>query len=118
MIQLFSLLLTLKFLSYFFTLPLTFKLYCSFFNRRKLSIWKGKDGKDTMCNEFRGTDGTQFPPRVEKTFVDIFQPDICRSVKMEYEKEVEVERIDALRFVLAKQNFQLPIDKDPNPYYC
>merc|ERR1719402_748246 len=58
---------------------------------------RGYKGRDS-CTRLEGTDGQQFPPFLDKEMKWSFQTDICRSMPIVFEKEVDVEGIKAYRF--------------------
>lgn len=46
------------------------------------------------CNLLRGTDGSIFPPHITKnTTLYIFDKDLCRSLPLQFEKEVSLNKL-------------------------
>ncbi|XP_054721592.1 lysosome membrane protein 2-like [Uloborus diversus] len=83
-------------------------------NMSKIPFWK-----DHYCNMMNGTDGSQFPPPVTKNDVlYVYTPELCRSVFLEFDKEVLVQGIPALRFVTPERLFASPKENPDNMCYC
>lgn len=68
-----------------------------------LHIWlNNSEGDLSICNMINGTDGSSYPPfRQDRKPFFIFSPDICRSVEMFYEKDVNFEGITGLRYTMG-----------------
>jgi len=65
-------------------------------NQTKMSVWP-----DDPCNDFRGTDGTIFPPFLSKEEnVWAHFPDICRSIGAYY---VEAGTVQGMNFFVKKK---------------
>ncbi|XP_041113446.1 platelet glycoprotein 4 isoform X2 [Polyodon spathula] len=80
----------------------------------KLTTWK-----DPYCNMINGTDGSVFPPFIDKRKVlDFFSSDICRSVVAEYESSRVLKGIPVYRFMLPPKTFASPVDNPENRCYC
>lgn len=79
-----------------------------------LNYWKGK-----YCNTIRGTDGQFFHPFVEKDErLEIFAPDLCRTLAIEFIKTTSIRSIELYRFGISA-NFFKPIDyNDETKCYC
>ena len=59
---------------------------------KHLTDWAG--GPNSTCNMINGTDGSAYPPGVFKdTTLYMFQADLCRSVPIVYEKEVNIHLV-------------------------
>uniref|UniRef100_A0A6G1SEZ7 Lysosome membrane protein 2 n=1 Tax=Aceria tosichella TaxID=561515 RepID=A0A6G1SEZ7_9ACAR len=70
-----------------------------------VSYWRGK-----TCNTVRGTDGQFFHPFVQKDEkLEIFAPDMCRTLQIEYIKTTSIRSIELYRFGISS-NFFRPID--------
>lgn len=83
-------------------------------NMSKIPFWQ-----DTYCNMMNGTDGSQFPPPVSrKDVLYVYTPELCRSVFLEYEKDVVVRGIPAYRFVTPERLFASPLTNPDNMCYC
>lgn len=68
---------------------------------RRLPFWPG-----SQCNVINGSDGTLFPPPISKNEpLYIFNPELCRTVNLVYDRASEVRSIKAFRFVLNPLNF-------------
>ena len=56
-------------------------------NKTDLSPWYG-ESKINFCNRIEGTDGqSTFPGLTKESRVEIFVPDICRNIYMDFEME-------------------------------
>jgi len=56
---------------------------------------------------------------VEKSrVVEIFSTDICRSLPLTYEKDVEVQGIKGYRFTVPKKALEGPTTNPDNRCYC
>ena len=77
----------------------------------------GDVGVQGVCHEIYGSDGTQFPPFVEKEESKwLFVSELCRSIWLDFDTEVEVEEIEAYRYRPPIEVFQMT---NPNNYcYC
>ncbi|CAG0900856.1 unnamed protein product, partial [Darwinula stevensoni] len=72
-----------------------------------IKLWQGKPfhykepWRTDECNMINGTDGTIFPPSVdENSVLYVFTPDLCRSVYLTYEQDVEFQGTPGLRFIV------------------
>ncbi|XP_022235483.1 platelet glycoprotein 4-like isoform X2 [Limulus polyphemus] len=69
-----------------------------------------------MINE---TDGNQFPPHIEKdNKIYVFSTDLCRSLYLEYEKNVFIRGISAYRFTTPTKLFGNPSTNPSNKCFC
>jgi scavenger receptor class B protein 1 len=74
---------------------------------------------DGKCDAIKGTDGTVFPPFVdEQRKLDIFYPDVCRTIQMEYVSPGEYMGLPTLRFSFAKSVFGSLKEFPENSCYC
>lgn len=82
--------------------------------RSEVSYWKGKS-----CNTIQGTDGQFFHPFVQKDEkLDIFAPDLCRTLSIEFIKTTSIRTIELYRFGISSSFFK-PIDfNDETKCYC
>ncbi|XP_069317749.1 platelet glycoprotein 4-like [Eulemur rufifrons] len=81
--------------------------------RRNLSYWP------SYCDMINGTDGTSFPPFVEKTRVlQFFSSEICRSIYAVFESDINLKGIPVYRFVLPSKAFASPIQNPDNHCFC
>ncbi|TRY61675.1 hypothetical protein TCAL_07973 [Tigriopus californicus] len=53
-----------------------------------------------QCGQLSGSAGEFFPPKRDKTFVDFFSPDLCRTIRFNYKEEAEVHGISGYRYYL------------------
>ncbi|XP_076331595.1 platelet glycoprotein 4-like isoform X2 [Tachypleus tridentatus] len=83
-------------------------------NKKFLPYWGSK-----YCNMINGTDGGQFPPHVDKKDVlYVFSTDLCRSLYLEYEREVNILGIKAYRFTTPAKLFANPRTNPDNQCFC
>ncbi|XP_034565557.1 lysosome membrane protein 2-like isoform X2 [Notolabrus celidotus] len=83
----------------------------------RVETWKGESKVNfwtsDQSNSINGSDGSAFHPLLKKDErLYIFTPDLCRSIYMEFEKEVEVKGIPAYRFTPPRS---VLASKDENP---
>jgi len=85
------------------------------------------NGKSTLgfweplshCDKINGSDGSIFPPFVEKSWrIPIFSSDLCRSVDLDYHSEMEMHGIKGYRFKLARDALEDPVVNRNNRCYC
>ena len=79
-------------------------------NLEKWKSWKGKDHVDLWltkyANMFNGTDGRQFAPRISKNDrIYLFVVQLCRSLYITYDRELEYKDIDVHRFAIPEEIF-------------
>ncbi|ETN71150.1 CD36 family protein [Necator americanus] len=83
----------------------------------KIVSWNGKKWSSANARLIRGTEGMLFPPFLKKSDrIYVFISQLCRSVWLEFEKEVECEGVPAYRFVLPPEVFDPTIPE--NDGYC
>lgn len=82
--------------------------------KTEVSFWRGKS-----CNTVRGTDGQFFHPFVQKDEkLEIFAPDLCRTLNIEYIKTTSIRSIELYRFGITSSFFK-PIDyNEETKCYC
>ncbi|XP_069746355.1 lysosome membrane protein 2-like isoform X2 [Narcine bancroftii] len=78
----------------------------------KIIMWNGQKSlswwASNTSNMINGTDGSTFHPLINKDeALYIFAPDICRSLNVVFEKEVQVKGIDAYRFTVPREIFEM-----------
>lgn len=83
----------------------------------RVKTWKGQRQLNywstNYSNSISGSDGSAFHPLLEKKErIHIFSPDLCRTIYMDFEKEVEVKGIPAYRFTPPRS---VLASKDENP---
>ncbi|XP_035463215.2 lysosome membrane protein 2 isoform X1 [Scophthalmus maximus] len=80
----------------------------------KLTFWT-----TNQSNSINGSDGSAFHPLLDKNErIYIFTPDLCRSIYMEFEKEVEVKGIPAYRFTPPRSVFASKEENPANEGFC
>ncbi|XP_053266680.1 lysosome membrane protein 2 isoform X1 [Pleuronectes platessa] len=89
----------------------------------RVQTWKGqsqlKFWKTDDSNSINGSDGSAFHPLLEKNErIYIFTPDLCRSIYMEMEKEVEVKGIPAYRFTPPSSVLASKEENPANEGFC
>ncbi|XP_022236573.1 platelet glycoprotein 4-like, partial [Limulus polyphemus] len=63
--------------------------------------------------------GSQFPPHIDKEdILYVFSTDLCRSLYLEYEKEVNILGIKAYRFTTPAKLFATPRTNPDNQCFC
>lgn len=81
--------------------------------KTETSFWFGK-----ACNTIRGTDGQFFHPFVRKDEkLEIFAPDLCRTLTIEFVKTTSIRTIELYRFGIASSFFK-SLDQDDTKCYC
>uniref|UniRef100_A0A8C3GC68 Lysosome membrane protein 2-like n=1 Tax=Cyclopterus lumpus TaxID=8103 RepID=A0A8C3GC68_CYCLU len=90
----------------------------------RVETWKGERYKLTFwtsnqSNSINGSDGSAFHPMLNKNErIYIFTPDLCRSIHMEFEKDVEVKGIPAYRFTPPRSVFASKEENPANEGFC
>uniref|UniRef100_A0A3Q4AF40 Scavenger receptor class B, member 2a n=1 Tax=Mola mola TaxID=94237 RepID=A0A3Q4AF40_MOLML len=80
----------------------------------KLSFWTSD-----QCNHINGSDGSAFHPLLRKDErIYIFTSDLCRSIHMDFEKEVQVKGIPAYRFTPPRSVFASKEENPANKGFC
>lgn len=83
--------------------------------KNKISFWV--QGNNS-CNTVRGTDGQFFHPFVQKDErLEIFAPDLCRTLSIEFIKTTSIRSIELYRFGISSSFFKSN-DQDENKCYC
>ncbi|XP_043210576.1 sensory neuron membrane protein 2-like [Amphibalanus amphitrite] len=86
----------------------------SYQNASELSYWS-----TDYCNMLNGTDGISYPPNTgEVDRVYIFNKDLCRSIYLDYEKDVEYFGIPGRRFAPTRDVLEDPAINEDNQCYC
>lgn len=82
--------------------------------KNKMLFWRGES-----CNTIRGTDGQFFHPFVQKDEkLEIFAPDLCRTLAIEFIKTTSIRSIELYRFGIASSFFK-PVDyNEETKCYC
>ena len=55
------------------------------------------------CSKLHGSAGEIFPPRQTRDSMNLFVPDMCRSIPFDYEKDVEVHGATGYRFTAGRR---------------
>ncbi|XP_077290681.1 sensory neuron membrane protein 2-like [Arctopsyche grandis] len=81
-----------------------------------LGLWP--DANST-CNMINGTDSTIYSPFVDKAkTLDIFNSDICRSVRTRYKEDISYKGIQGFRYVSGEEMFAAPSEENENMCFC
>lgn len=76
---------------------------------RALKVWPHGS---PQCNAINGTDGSLFaPPIAAGQPLQVFNPEICRSVSLAFVGKTRVKSIDAFRYTLAPSNFAATLSR-------
>lgn len=79
-----------------------------------MSWWETDD-----CKKIKGTDGSIFAPFVTTDRkLDMFSADLCRSLRLVYEKESFVHDIPSYKFIVDPMMLEDPIFNRDNMCYC
>lgn len=82
--------------------------------QRQLTFWNSN-----YSNSIVGSDGSAFHPLLNKNErIYIFSPDLCRTIYMEFEKDVEVKGIPAYRFTPPPSVLASKEENPDNEGFC
>ncbi|XP_076614754.1 lysosome membrane protein 2-like isoform X1 [Chaetodon auriga] len=89
----------------------------------RVETWKGQSRltfwTSNQSNSINGSDGSAFHPLLKKDErLYIFTPDLCRSIYMEFEKDVEVKGIPAYRFTPPRSVLASKEENPANEGFC
>ncbi|KAM6976000.1 lysosome membrane protein 2-like [Tautogolabrus adspersus] len=89
----------------------------------RVETWKGESKvsfwTSDQSNSINGSDGSAFHPLLKKDErIYIFTPDLCRSIYMEFEKDVEVKGIPAYRFTPPRSVLASKEENPANEGFC
>ncbi|XP_028273661.1 lysosome membrane protein 2-like isoform X2 [Parambassis ranga] len=89
----------------------------------RVDTWKGSSRLNfwtsNQSNSINGSDGSAFHPLLDKNErIYIFTPDLCRSIYMEFEKDVEVKGIPAYRFTPPRSVLASKEENPANEGFC
>ncbi|XP_058473055.1 lysosome membrane protein 2-like isoform X1 [Solea solea] len=89
----------------------------------RVKTWKGQSKltfwTSDQSNSINGSDGSAFHPLLNKDErIYIFTPDLCRSIYMEFEKDVEVKGIPAYRFTPPRSVLASKEENPANEGFC
>lgn len=66
------------------------------------------------CGQVKGGAGEFYPPGLNKTFIEMYSSDLCRSVKFEFNDTVDSQGIPAYQFISKKSMFENGTDNPEN----
>uniref|UniRef100_A0A8C7D3U4 Lysosome membrane protein 2 n=1 Tax=Oncorhynchus kisutch TaxID=8019 RepID=A0A8C7D3U4_ONCKI len=91
-----------------------------FMNYGRVATFKGESlWTSEQSNMINGTDGSAFHPLLSKTErLYIFSPDLCRSIFMEFEKDVKVKGLPAYRFTPPRDVLASKEENPANEGFC
>ncbi|XP_051534138.1 lysosome membrane protein 2-like isoform X2 [Myxocyprinus asiaticus] len=89
----------------------------------RIYTWKGQKlmsfWKTNQSNMINGSDGSAFHPFLSKEErLNVFTPDLCRSIHMRFEKDVEVKGIPAYRFTPPRDVLASGKNNPENEGFC
>ncbi|KAJ0013015.1 hypothetical protein NQD34_017349 [Periophthalmus magnuspinnatus] len=89
----------------------------------RVVTWKGQSAltfwTTNQSNIINGSDGSAFHPLIDKNErIYIFTPDLCRTIYMEFEKDVEVRGIPAYRFTPPRSVLASKEENPDNEGFC
>ncbi|XP_078478298.1 lysosome membrane protein 2-like [Lampetra planeri] len=89
----------------------------------RVETWKGQSQltfwTSNQSNSINGSDGSAFHPLLTKDErIYIFTPDLCRSIYMEFEKDVVVKGIPAYRFTPPRSVLASKEENPANEGFC
>ncbi|XP_002735902.1 scavenger receptor class B member 1-like [Saccoglossus kowalevskii] len=80
----------------------------------KLNYWNSE-----MANTINGTDGSMFHPYIcKREVLNVFIPDMCRSIPYLYQEETSYMDVKLWRFSLAQYTYANGTDYAPNQGFC
>ncbi|XP_049639322.1 platelet glycoprotein 4-like [Suncus etruscus] len=85
----------------------------SYKGQKRMSAW------ESYCGMINGTEGASFAPFLDKNrALQIFAPDICRSITLVFGGEINLKGITVFRFVLPSKAFASPVQNPDNTCFC
>ncbi|CAL8073695.1 unnamed protein product [Orchesella dallaii] len=89
----------------------------------RIKNWNGSPSlpfwNSSECNALSGSDGSIFPPFLEKEdSIVIFNTDLCRTLKLSFKEEITVHDLKAYRFAPSRELLQGPAQNPDNMCYC
>uniref|UniRef100_A0A3P8UKS2 Lysosome membrane protein 2-like n=1 Tax=Cynoglossus semilaevis TaxID=244447 RepID=A0A3P8UKS2_CYNSE len=89
----------------------------------RVETWKGESQltfwKSDHSNSINGSDGSAFHPLLDKKErIYIFTPDLCRTIYMDFEKDVKVKGIPAYRFTPPRSVLASKVENPDNAGFC
>lgn len=87
-----------------------------FKNESTLNFW---GNRSTSCNQITGTDGTIFPPFVNKgTILRLFNAELCRSLYLTYQQDTHFHGVKGYRFTAPPSILKDPRESEENRCFC
>lgn len=88
-----------------------------------IQMWNNKSSvdwwNDETCDRISGTDGVQYAPGISKNqTLSLFNPNLCRTLPLKYEKDVTVHGIKTFRFGIPSNTFAKGDVNPENKCYC
>ncbi|XP_024937885.1 sensory neuron membrane protein 2 [Cephus cinctus] len=84
-------------------------------NSTMVDTWR----ENSTCNNIYGSDSTIFPPfRTPESDVNIFNTDICRTVRLEYMEDSTLSGIIGHRYVSEERMLASPTKNPDNECFC
>lgn len=69
------------------------------------------------CGNIKGGAGEFYPPGLEKTYIEMFSNDLCRTLRLNFNAEVYVKGIDSFEYVADKSFFANGTENPLNKCY-
>lgn len=83
-------------------------------NKTSMDVWGNRE-----CNRVRGTDGSSYPPFLDKAKpLELFAADMCRIMKLEFKEMAEMYGVPAYEYQLSPDTFDNGIRNPENKCYC
>lgn len=104
-----------------YTFDGTFNMDTSQDNYGVLNSWNYQDKTEAnpgKCGEVRGSAGELFKKHQNRTNIEFFSPDMCRTVMLDYEEDVKVNNIDGYKFSAGISLFDNGTLKPENGCFC
>ncbi|XP_035712600.1 lysosome membrane protein 2 [Folsomia candida] len=103
-----------------------FEVYSGIKDTSKFGVIASWNGSPEMpwwepdsCKKISGTDGAIFPPFVTTDRkLNMFSSDLCRSLRLIYEKESEVGGVPSYKFIVDPEVLEDPVFNRDNMCYC
>ncbi|KAG8196568.1 hypothetical protein JTE90_003581 [Oedothorax gibbosus] len=84
-------------------------------NNQSIVDWWNED----QCNQIYGTDGVQYAPGVTRNqTLHLFNPNLCRTIPLKYERDITVHGIKTMRFGIPPDTFSTGEINPENTCYC
>lgn len=86
-----------------------------------LRYWNGTNTTTAYyppCNQVNGTTGELFMPRLPRTHIQLYSPDLCRSVSVPYTDDLTVKGLQGQRYQADHMVFASPEVNPENACFC